>query len=190
MNIPFKKKLTPIPIILLAISLGACNRDNDNPSPPTDLGIGEVLGEVLGDVSESAGQNTQTEPNSTLGSSHLDIDGKWQKDCDFNRSLDTHIIATLEFSGDRFSLEAKEYSDNSCSQLTRQETYPGSIAFNAVVITPSGITAHEINLDFEKAGVWRSLIARQGNTLLLKTASGGANRPSDLDEAKIYNLRN
>jgi hypothetical protein len=186
MNIPFKKKLTPIPIILLAISLGACNRDNDNPSPPTDLGIGEVLG----DVSESAGQNTQTEPNSTLGSSHLDIDGKWQKDCDFNKSLDTHIIATLEFSGDRFSLEAKEYSDNSCSQLTRQETYPGSIAFKAVVITPSGITAHEIDLDFESAGVWRSLIARQGHTLSMKTASGGANRPSDLNEAKIYNLIN
>ena len=165
-------------MIILAISLLACSSDGDDPLPADVLGIG----------GENVGQETNPEPNSTLGSSRLDIDGKGQKDCDYNENLGTRILATIEFSGDHFALGAKEYSDNSCTQLTRQETYTGTIAFGVELTTPSGITAHEI--DLESGGVWRSLIARQNTTLSIKTASGGANRPSDLDEAKIYNLIN
>ena len=185
MNMAFKR-LKPITMVILALSLLACNSDSDDPLPADVLGIGDVLGTG----GENASDETALEPNADIGSSRLDIDGKWQKNCDYSESLGTGIIATLEFSGDHFSLGAKEYSDNSCTQLTRQEAYTGTFSFGVGLTTPSGITAHEIDLDFESAGVWRSLIARQENTLSLKTASGGANRPSDLDEAKIYNLIN
>ena len=185
MNVAFKR-LKPITMVILVLSLLACNSDSDDPLPADVLGIGDVLGTG----GENAGEEPALEPNADIGSSRLDIDGKWQKSCEYSESLGTGIIATLEFSGDHFSLGAKEYSDNSCSQLTRQETYTGAIAFGAELTTPSGITAHEIDLDFESGGVWRSLIAKQDSALSIKTASGGANRPSDLDEAKIYNLIN
>jgi len=164
----------------------ACSSDSDDPLPVNVVGIGEVVGSGGEDVA----QETNPEPNIPLGSSRLDIDGKWQKSCDYNERLDIGTVATLEFSGDRFSLGIKEYSDNSCTQLTRQETDTGNIIFGVKLTTPSGLTAHEIDLDFDHGGVWRSLISRHNNVLSLKTASGGADRPSDLYAAKTYSLIN
>ena len=120
-------------------------------------------------------------------SRHVDIDGTWKMDCTYFEDDEFGVILLFKISGKRFSFRTNFYSDNSCTQLQASPIDEGKVTYGEEIITPSGLTAHEIDLQFTKddgiyTGTWKSLVAREGSSLRLDSDTGGSNRPDDLRE--------
>jgi len=81
---------------------------------------------------------------------YVDIDGTWQMDCIYFEDDEYGMIWTIKFSGERFSFLTSVYSDNSCTQLDFSVLDGGKVIYGKEITTPSGLTAHEIDLQFTK----------------------------------------
>ena len=111
----------------------------------------------------------------------VDIDGKWITDCTDNEEGGFTLL--FDVSKERFSLTVNEYSDNSCSQSEAKTPNKGGITYGEELTTPSGRTAHEIDLRFDDGKIWESLVERQGDRLYLKSDLKGDGRPDNLVSA-------
>jgi major membrane immunogen (membrane-anchored lipoprotein) len=111
---------------------------------------------------------------------HVDINGTWKTDCIYLEGDKLGYGFIFKVSGNSFSLRTSSYSDNSCTQSKGSSSTSGKITYGKKVITPSGLTAHEIDLQTEDGDVFKSLVARQGNTLHLSTSPKDTDRPDDV----------
>ena len=111
---------------------------------------------------------------------HVDIDGAWRTDCIYNESKELGYVLIFKVSGNKFSYRANTYEDNSCTQSKSTGSKSGEIIYGKKLTTPSGLTAHEIDLRFEDGDIWKILVARQGNTLRLKSDTKDTDRPEDI----------
>jgi hypothetical protein len=121
--------------------------------------------------------------------SHVDIDGTWKMDCIYFEDDELGVILIFKVSGERFSFQTNFYPDNSCSQLKASALDEGKVTYGKEITTPSGLTAHEIDLKFTKGdgiytGTWKSLVARDGSSLRLDGDTEGSNRPIDFRETE------
>lgn len=127
-------------------------------------------------------------PSPTPSPIHPNIEGEWETKCS-NRG-----IFTFDVSGDNFSLTSTKYSDSACKQSKEVSgPLPGTIAFGDELTTPSGKTAHEMDLQFEQGTVWKNLVARQGDTLMMSFGLDESGRPiarpDDFDKALEFSTK-
>jgi len=111
-----------------------------------------------------------------------DFDGRWVSSCVYNEGKKAGYVHWYEFANDRFSLTKEGYSDSDCSQITNKGELSGTVTYGNMLTTTSGMKAHETNFLFENGETMNTLIARQGDTLYLATASEGGALPTDLDQ--------
>jgi len=111
----------------------------------------------------------------------VDIDGKWITDCIENKEGGFTFL--FDVSKERFSFTFNNYSDNSCTQSETKSLNKGGITYGKELTTPSGRTAHEIDLHFEDGRAWESLVERQDNKLYLNPDLKGDGRPNDIINA-------
>ena len=116
---------------------------------------------------------------------HVDIDGKWLTNCAESKKGGGFTFL-FSVSNEHFSLKLTKYSDNSCTQLEEKIPNKGEITYGKELITPSGLTAHEIDLQFDNGSTWESLVAKQGNRLVLNPDVKGTGRPDDVNRGITF----
>jgi hypothetical protein len=121
-------------------------------------------------------------------SSSLDIFGVvWKAEVCGKYLSETYSKYTIEFLPEgRFSHGTTVYSDNSCSQVKEDFKIKGTVVFGREITTPSGRTAHEVDLHFTPTDkTQKSLFAREGD-ILYRATDFSDQYPSDIDRAAKY----
>jgi hypothetical protein len=163
-------------VLLMGLTLlFACNPDDDNPSPNTN-------------VADDSGENTVDPPIVEPPISEKitkELPGDWTTGCLVLKDGGT-LMTTWSFTQSDFSLKQTQYSDDSCKDakdkpLERSGTY----AIGNEVTSSEGYTAYEIDLK-QSGGTSKSLVALKDDKLLLNLGNDEGSRPSDFNGAFEY----
>jgi len=151
--------------------LFACNRDDDNPSPNTNVG---------GDD----GEKPQPPPPTTEKITK-EIQGDWKTDCLSLKDGGT-LMTAWSFTQSDFSLKQVQYSDDSCKN-TKDKPLEGSgtYAIGNEVASSEGYTAYEIDLK-SSGKTNKALVALKNDKFLINLENKDGSRPSDFNNAFEY----
>jgi len=119
----------------------------------------------------------QNKPNNTT------IYGTWESPCE--QANTGYVQAHMSFDNGNFLQKIQFYHDANCILIEKQATIiTGSYMIGNVVITPSGIAAHEIDIaivDGENELNHLDLFYLQGDVLYKGILNSDQTRPPDID---------
>jgi hypothetical protein len=156
------------------------NLGNDEGSRPSDFSASF-------EYSKGGGEST----NSTTSK---DLEGTWDSVCrgiDQDKSLGIVIVA----KGAQFTWHQFVFSDASCKEQESKDQYPGTLIFGKSITSDEGVTARELDLDYDDGADEKRIYAKDksdiGRDILRLSGhdSGTGKRPTKLGTGLVFNKR-